>query len=128
MSLPTSLRAYIDCQKVYDAATEDPKGARVCLGTYEACINMRSRMHYFRKLDRRANAETYTDPQHPMHNVSRYDDFVIQIQQDTAGEFWLYVQNRDAKILAIEGLSQVDDAPLDVDGAEVHLIEDQTNG
>ena len=88
MSLPTSLRSYIDCQKVFEAAVADPKGARVCLGTYDACINMRSRMHYFRKLDRNANADTYPEG-HPMHGVSAYDDFVIQIRPDTAGEFWL---------------------------------------
>ena len=127
MSLPNSLRAYEDCRALYDAATADAKGARACLGTQESCINMRTRMHYFRKLDRNANEDTYPEG-HPMHGVSAYDDFVIQIRPDTAGEFWLYVQNRNAKILAIEGLSQVDDAPLDVDGAEVHMIEDRTDG
>jgi hypothetical protein len=126
MSLPTSLRAYTDCQDLYEKATLDKLGVRVCLGTYEACINMRSRMHYFRKLDRDANAETYPSG-HPMHGVSPFDDFVIQIKSDTNDEFWLYIQNRNAKILAVEGLSTIDDSPvLDGTGEEIHLIEDQS--
>lgn len=129
MSLPTSLRAYEDCRALYDAATADPKGARACLGTYESCVNMRTRMHYFRKLDRNANSETYPDD-HPMHGVSRYDDFVIQISGDTAGEFWLYIQPRSAKVLAIEGLSDtpdlLDDNITDGEAHEVHAIEDHS--
>ena len=126
MSLPTSLRAYEDCKALYEAALADPKGARACLGTYDACIHMRSRMHYYRKLDREANASIY-ELGHPMHATSVYDDFVIQILRDEDGEFWLYMQPRSAKILRIEGLSEVPDL-IDVEGEEVHLIEDQTNG
>jgi len=126
MSLPTSLRAYEDCKTLYEAATNDPKGVRAKLGLYESCINMRTRMHYFRKLDREANANTYPVDHH-MHGVSVYDDFVIQILQDEDKEFWLYIQPRSGKILAIEGLSEVGDL-IDVECEEVHLIEDQTNG
>lgn len=125
MSLPNSLRAYDDCLKLYDAAMADPKGARACLDTYEACLNMRTRMHYFRKLDREANAETYPID-NPMHGVSAYDDLVVQIHPDEDGQFWLYISKRSARILAIEGLSEVGDL-IDVEGNEVRLIEDQSN-
>jgi hypothetical protein len=128
MAMPTSLRAYSDCQELYEAAARDPKGARACLGTYEAAIGMRTRMHYFRKLDREANAETY-DSGHPMHGVSTFDEYVVQIQSDTAGEFWLYIRPLSAKILAIEGLSDVpliDNDVIDVEASEVHMIEDQS--
>lgn len=116
MSLPNSLGAYLDCRALYDAALNDPKGARACLGTYESCLNMRTRMHYFRMLDRRANMETYP-PGDPKHGTSVYDDYVIQITGDTEGEFWLYIQPRSARVLAIEGLSEVEDT---------QLAEDQT--
>lgn len=126
MSLPTSLRAYEDCRDLYDAASADHKGARACLGTYEACINMRTRMHYFRKLDREANADTY--PQgNPMHGVSTFDDFAIQIIKDEDDQFWLYIERRSAKILHVEPLSEVGDL-IEADSTEVHLLEDRTNG
>ncbi len=126
MSLPSSLRAYEDCRALYDAATADPKGARACLGTYDACVNMRTRMHYFRKLDRESNADVYPSD-HPMHGVSTYDDFVIRIVPDEDNEFWIYIERRSARILHVEGLSEVGDL-IDVEGDEVHLIEHKTNG
>lgn len=126
MSLPTSLRAYEDCRKLYEAAAADPKGARACLGTHESCINMRTRMHYFRSLDRDANAQMYPSGHH-MHGVSAYDDYVIQIMPDEDGQFWLYLQPRSARILHIEGLSEVGDL-IDTEGTEVFAIEDKSNG
>jgi hypothetical protein len=125
MSLSTSLRAYADCVRLFDAAIADPKGARAKLGTFDACLNMRTRMHYYRGLDREANANTYP-AEHPQHGTSAYDDVFIQIVPDEDGEYWLYMQRRSAQILAIEGLSEVPDL-IDVEGEEVHLIEDQSN-
>lgn len=126
MSLPNSLRAYADCLALYDAAIADPKGARACLGTQEACINMRTRMHYYRKLDRDANADLYK-PGEPMHGVSVYDDYVLQILRDEDNQFWLYIQPRSAKILHVEGLSEVAE-PIDAESTEVRYIEDANNG
>jgi hypothetical protein len=125
MSLPQSLGSYRDCQDLFEKATADPKGIRVCLSTYEACFQRRQRMHYFRNLDRRANAEMYPAG-HPMHGTSAYDDFILQIIKDTTGLFWLYITPRSGQILHIEGLSEVPDL-IDTDGTEVHLIEDQTD-
>jgi hypothetical protein len=126
MAMPNSLRAYEDCRRLYESAQADPKGARACLGTYEACVNMRTRMHYFRKLDRKANADTYpTD--HPMHGVSVFDEYVVTIIMDEDAKYWLYVQPRDAKILMIEGLSEVGDL-IDAESTEIHQIEDHSNG
>ena len=125
MSLPTSLGSYLDCRALYDAATADPKGARACLGTYEACVNMRTRMHYFRVLDRRANEAIYPKDS-PQWGTSVYDDYVIQLTEDTAGEWWMYIRPRSAKVLEVQGLSEVE--AIEVDGDEVHLIEDRSNG
>ena len=125
MSLPQSLGAYRDCQDLFERATVDPKGIRACLGTYEACFQRRQRMHYFRNLDRKANADTY--PQgHPQHGVSVYDDYILQIIQDVEKKFWLYIQPRSGQILEIEGLSEVPDL-IDVEGTEILSIEDHSD-
>lgn len=123
MSLPTSLGAYLDCRQLFDAALADPKGARACLGTWEACRNMQSRMNYFRSLDRIANKEIYPKGD-PKWGISAYDPYVVQLMEDADGEWWVYVQPRD-KILVIEGLSEVEPL-IEVEGTEVHLIEDQS--
>jgi hypothetical protein len=103
MSVSTSLASYRDCQSLYEKAAKDLEGIRAKLGTYDSCVHMRTRMHYFRKLDRDANAATYPAGHH-MHGVSPYDDYVIQIAKDEDGEFWLYVTARSAKILTVESL------------------------
>jgi hypothetical protein len=125
--MPTSLRAYKDCEEAYSAAASDRKGARIKLGTYESAVQMRTRLHYFRKLDREANATTYPDPGHPMHGQSLYDEYVVQIMRDEDDEYWLYITPRSARILAIEPLSEVEDL-IEVEGDEVQLLEDKTNG
>ena len=129
MSQINSLRAYDDCRALFDRALADPKGARALIGEHSACINMRTRMHYFRKLDREANAVVYPAG-HEMHGTSIYDPLVVQIIPDVDGKFWLYVQPRSAD-LYIEGLSELDSPLLDanvmdVDAHEVHMIEDQS--
>lgn len=124
MSLPTSLGAYRDCADLFNRAMADPKGVRACLTTFEACFQKRQRMHYFRNLDRKANAKTYpTD--HPMHGASALDDFVLQIIKDVDGLFWLYISPRSGQIIHIEGLSEVGEL-IDVEGEEVQLIEDRS--
>ena len=130
MSQINSLRAYDDCRKLFEAAMADPKGARCLVGQESAAINMRTRMHYFRKLDREANERTYPADS-PMHGTSTYDPLVVQILIDEDGEYWLYVQPR-AMDLYIEGLSEVpgliDTNTIDGESHEVHMIEDKTNG
>jgi hypothetical protein len=125
-----SLRAYDDCRKLFEAAMADPKGARAQLGEESACINMRTRMHYFRKLDREANEKTYT-PGHPQHGTSVYDTLVVRILPDEDGAYWLYVEPRTTD-LYIEGLSEapplIEMNVMDGESHEVHQIEDKSNG
>lgn len=108
MSMPTSLRAYADCQELWEKAKADPKGARACLGTQDAALVMRQRMHQMRSLDRKANAETYIED-HPMHGVSVYDELQISLKMDETNEWWLYIEPRTAKILQVDGLSELDE-------------------
>jgi hypothetical protein len=130
MSQINSLRAYTDCQKLFEAALNDPKGARAQIGTQEQCINMRTRMHYFRKLDRDANAKTYP-PNDPNHGTSIYDPFVVRLLPDEDGLWWVYVQPRTDSNMIIEGLSEggdnlIDINVLDGEAHEIHQLEDQS--
>lgn len=132
MSLPTTLGAYRECEDLFEKAAADPKGVRAQVASQEAAINLRSRLHYFRKLDREANEKTYP-ADHPAHGQSIYDDFVVQMYPDedrAGGKWWLYIQPRSSKILAIESLSEdgVEPTTIDGEGHEVHQIEDHTNG
>lgn len=124
MSLPTALRAYEECRDLFDRALDDPKGARACLETYDACFAFRTRMHYFRRLDGKANAKTYP-ADHPMHATSIYDTLQVRILRDEDDKFWLYIEPRAGGITAIEGLSEVGDL-VEVEGSEVQLIEDKS--
>lgn len=130
MSQINSLRAYTDCEKLFQSATADPKGARARIGTQEACINMRTRMHYFRKLDRQANAKVYP-ADHPNHGVSMFDPYVVRLLPDEDGEWWVYVQPRASDDMVIEGLSEVGELidlnATDTEAHEIHLIEDKSN-
>jgi hypothetical protein len=125
-----SLRAYDDCRKLFEAAMADPKGARAILGEESACINMRTRMHYFRKLDREANERTYPMG-HPQHGTSIYDTLVVRILPDEDGAYWLYVEPRSTD-LYIEGLSEtpplIEINPTDTSSYEMHQIEDHSDG
>jgi len=125
-----SLRAYTDCEKLFEAALADPKGARALIGTWEQCVNMRTRMHYFRNLDRKANAKTYP-ADHPQHGVSTYDPYVVRLIPDEDKNWWVYVQPRAAEDMVIEGLSDtpdlIDANPTDTEAYEVHAIEDKSN-
>lgn len=127
MSQINSLRAYTDCQKLFEAALADPKGARARVGTHDQCINFRSRMHYFRNLDRKANAQTYP-ADHVNHGTSLYDPLVVRIFPDEDGDWWVYVQPRTEDML-IEGLSEVGDLiesnVTDTEASELYLIEKQ---
>ena len=131
MSQINSLRAYTDCQRLFDSALADPKGARARIGTWEQCVNMRTRMHYFRNLDRKANSQTYP-ADHPSHGVSIYDPYVVRLLPDEDGEWWVYVQPRASDDMIIEGLSEGGDQLIDAnitDGEahEIHQIEDKSN-
>lgn len=126
MSLPTSLRAYRDCEDLFTAATADPKGARARAGDEGAAYHMRTRLNYFRSLQRDANAEIYP-PGHPDHGTSIYDEYTITMIRDEDGFYWLYVEPRTSKMQVVEGLSNVE-ALIDTDATEVLALEDQSNG
>lgn len=127
MSQINSLRAYDDCRKVFEAALTDPKGARARIGPdHGMAINMRTRMHYFRNLDRKANTDTYPEG-HINHGTSVYDAYVVRIYPDEDRAWWVYIEPRGATDMVIEGLS---DTPqlIEIEVAEILAIEGPANG
>lgn len=113
MTLPTSLKAYPDCEALWDAALADKAGARARVRSQDAAINLRSRMHYYRNLLRRQNKELFP-PDHPQWGTSVYDHLYIQMfPEEGGGNWWLYVTPRDTADMVIEGLS---DSPPLLDG------------
>lgn len=131
MSLPNSLKAYTDVQRMFEKAEQGTKGARFKLSTREECINLRTRLHYYRTLDREANAKTYPADHH-LHGQSPFDEFVVQIVPDQDAGHWIYIVRRGANILAEELLDSddflLDVAPTDTEGVEIHQLEDHSNG
>ncbi len=131
MSLPTTLGAYRDCEEIFQRAAADRSGARVQVADYNAAVVLRTRLHYFRKLDRAANAEVYP-PGHPQHGQSIYDDYFVSMYPDEDDNgYWLYIEPRSKKILTIEGLSETPpllDNVTDVEAHEIHQIEDHSDG
>ncbi len=107
MSQINSLRAYDDCRKVFEAALTDPKGARARVGDQGMAMNMRTRMHYFRNLDREANKITYPED-NPNYGTSVYDAYVVRLYPDEDKAWWVYVEPRGAADMVIEGLSETD--------------------
>jgi len=126
MSMPTSLRAYADCEALFEQATADPKGCRAQFASEASAIHMRTRMHQFRKLDRDYNAGLYP-VEDPKHGTSQYDDFECRIFMDEDNFWWLYIEPRSARVLTVEGLSEVGGL---IEGSVVHerqQIEDKSN-
>lgn len=108
MTLSNSLSAYRDCRELFEQAAEDTAGCRASIPNYNAGVHLRMRMNYFRKLDRRANAEIY-EHGHPLHGASAFDEFDISIKEDTEGAWWIYVQRRQSMLGVIEKLSEVEE-------------------
>lgn len=132
MTLPTSLKAYPDCEALWDAALADKAGARARVRSQDAAINLRSRMHYYRNLLRKQNRDVY-DANHPLHGTSVYDHLFIQMfpDEDDRTVFWLYVCPRDSGELLIEGLSDspplLEQPPIDGEATEVLALTDQSD-
>ena len=60
--------------------------------------------------------------------LSRTNDaYVVRMYPDEDKAWWIYVEPRGIADMVIEGLSDTPEL-IEVEGNEVHLIEDKTNG
>jgi hypothetical protein len=92
VSLPQQPGVYRDCYEIWSRAQSTPGGCRTFVGTSMAQAEyLRSRMHQARKLLRNQSKRAYPR-EHPAWDTSEYDSYKITIKQDTADNFWLYVE------------------------------------
>ena len=106
MPLPSSPLAYQDCYQLFDAAVNDPQGARVFKGTQEAAAHFRLRCNYARVVNRNENAKTY-EKDHPLHGRSEYDTVRLTLREDTEGGWYVYAEKYPDIEADIEPLSSV---------------------
>lgn len=113
MSLSHNPGAYGDCHEILNRALEDKSGVRVAVESYNTGVHLRMRLQMARELDRRENKKTYPDD-HPMHNRSVWDAFVVRIKANGEGQHFVYVEPNSIDVEEIEALSTIE-----VDDAEV---------
>lgn len=105
MTVSTSLLAYTDCIAFMESALEDDLGARQEVTDADAAVQLRTRIHYARKLHRDENAKSY-EPGHMMHGRSEFDKLICRIKHE-GEKTYVYLEKIDKPQGKVEGLSQV---------------------
>ena len=87
-----------------DRALDDPRGIRVELRGVDSATHLRMRIHQARQIDRRENATTYSEPDHPLHGRSPYDCLTLRI--DPGPPCWLYLDKIKVEIGRVETIPE----------------------
>ena len=74
---------FIDCRAILDKALDAKVGIRITYADHGQAVYERKRLHTFRSLARRENANLY-DPSDPMHDSCIYDQLILTIAKDSA--------------------------------------------
>lgn len=122
MTATDSRLSYADCYELMDQALIDDKGLRVKYATHGDAWAFRLRLHNARRIDRKDNAKTYDDPEHPMHGRSVYDQLVIRLRSNQSSSFGLLeVEKVTSRSFEVESLTdgrgftiQTDAEPMEV--------------
>lgn len=103
MTIPTSIKAYEDCLKVFQAALDSSAGIRLRYDDHGTATYFRMRLHQARALERKENARTY-EPGHPMHGRSLFDPYAVRVlrQEDCS---YVYVEPVEKHLPEIEELT-----------------------
>jgi len=102
MSFNKSPLAFDDMRDVFEKALNSAKGVRIPCANRGAAIVLRSRLNYFRKINRDENRQIYS-LDHPMHGRSVYDKLVLRIAaKGDKEDNVLYVEQRTIDNLIIE--------------------------
>ncbi len=107
MSYPTTRQAYQDCISLFERALEDSTGIRVRVASEKSALQLRSRLHQARKIDRQDNSTIYP-PGHAMFGASVFDQLIVRIRADEDEFFWVYIERGDTKYDVLENLSELD--------------------
>lgn len=121
MSISTSRLAYADCREFLDRALEDPKGARLWVGTEDKAIFFRMRCNQARQIERAESARLYPRDD-PKWGVCAYDILTLRLKSDVNDEWYVYAEKSNLDLDAIEPLSEI----AEIEYTEVKLLEHQT--
>jgi hypothetical protein len=106
MSLPAHLDAYSDCLDYYERALADPHGVRVQFSDYGQAHLFTLRMHQARALQRALHRKIYTLDD-VRYGRSEFDKLTVrQPREDTIGNWWVYIERSNARVVSVEPLSQ----------------------
>lgn len=104
MSWSRSPLAFSDVEELFERALAAPNGIKIAQSSRSAAVVLRSRFNYYRKLNRKANADTYPRD-HTLHGASAYDTLVLRIPPAGApDEHVLYIEPRRAGSFMVEDL------------------------
>lgn len=91
MSLTNQSAAYRDCYELYNRAVATPGGIRTPIGTRTEALYFQMRMNQARVILRDQSRAAYPFGHH-LHNTSEYDSYKVQVLEDSAHEWWVYVR------------------------------------
>lgn len=104
MAFNIGTNAFEDVKEIFLRALETPKGIKVKCHTRAEAINLRSRLNYYRQMDRNENKKVYP-PDHPQHGGSVYDKLILRIPpRDSEDQDTIFIQQRSTIGLVIEDL------------------------
>lgn len=108
MSLPTNIGAYDDCFRLFDRAVADTTGVRALFVDKPKAMTFQMRLHQARSLDREEAKRIYSRDA-PQWGRSEYDKLIVQVLEDTDGNWWVYIKQRGDEIVEVESLSEIED-------------------
>lgn len=103
MSLPSSPAAYLDCYHLYERAVATPGGVRTPFPSPTAAKLFQLRMNQARAIQRDESRRIYPR-ESPLHGKSEFDAYSVVVREDSAHEFWIYVQPAGVKLDYIESI------------------------
>ena len=102
MSYNKSPLAFDDVRDIFDRALDSQKGLRIPCASRSAAITLRSRFNYFRKANRKDNADMYPSD-HSLHGKSMYDKLSLRVPPKGApDEHVLYIELHTSSSLTVE--------------------------
>lgn len=105
MGFSRSPRAFTDAREILERALEAPKGVRIPCSSRSAATLLRSRLNYYRKIDRAQNKMVY-DQDHPLYGQSMYDALILRIPpKGTPGDNILWIEPHSTEGIVIEEIT-----------------------
>lgn len=113
MTATTSPVAYDDCYAIFDRALKAKRGVRIEVPTEGAGMQLYTRLHYARSLEREQNNKVFTDPDDPRRGVSEYDVLIVRKPKLDGDQWWVRIERR----ALAHKIEEIDDATTASRGA-----------